>query len=88
MKTVLVFISMTIIELTQIISVLLGTLLGAPLIVSNKQNQRLLGLLFICAGSTLAMIVQYHAELYYFFMASAYWLLNSMKAILEIKKAE
>lgn len=47
-----------------------------------------MGLFFICAGSALAMIVQYHAELYYFFMASAYWLLNSMKAILEIKKAE
>lgn len=77
---------MTIIELTQIISVLLGTLLGAPLIVSNKPNRRIMGLFFICVGSTLAMIVQYHAELYYFFMASAFWFLNSAKAILEIKK--
>jgi hypothetical protein len=88
MKTVPVFISMTIIELTQIISVLLGTLLGAPLILSSKPNKKLMGLFFICAGSTLAMIVQYHTELYYFFMASVYWLLNSMKAILDIKKAE
>jgi len=41
----------------------------------------LLGLIAVAMGSILAMIVQLYAGLYYFFFASAFWLLNSAHAI-------
>ena len=72
---------MTILELIQIGSVFFGTLVAAPLIVSKKYNKRLVGLIAVAAGSILAMIVQLYAGLYYFFFASAFWLLNSAHAI-------
>ena len=72
---------MTILEIIQIISVVFGTLIAAPLIVSKKYNKRLLGLIAIAMGSILAMIVQLNAGLYYFFFASTFWLLNSAHAI-------
>jgi len=37
-------------------------------------------------GSILAMIVQLYAGLYYFFFASAFWLLNSAHAIRKMLK--
>ena len=72
---------MTILEIIQIISVIFGTLIAAPLIVSKKYNKRLFGLVAVAAGSLLAMIVQLYAGLYYFFFASTFWLLNSANAI-------
>ena len=72
---------MTIFEFIQIGSVFFGTLIAAPLIVSKKYNKRLIGLIAVAAGSLLAMIVQLNAGLYYFFFASAFWLLNSAHAI-------
>jgi|TARA_E500000081_G_scaffold17778_1_gene21569 hypothetical protein len=72
---------MTILEIIQIISVVFGTLIAAPLIVSKKYNKRLIGLIAVAMGSILAMIVQLYAGLYYFFFASAFWLLNSAHAI-------
>ena len=72
---------MTILEIIQIFSVVFGTLIAAPLIVSKKLNKRLLGLIAVAMGSILAMIVQLYAGLYYFFFASAFWLLNSAHAI-------
>ena len=72
---------MTILELIQICSVILGTFVGAPLIMSAHCKKRLIGFSFIAAGSILAMIVQFNSGLYYFFFASAFWLLNSTYAI-------
>ena len=46
-------ISMTILEIIQIISVVFGTLIAAPLIVSKKYNKRLLGLIAVAMGSIL-----------------------------------
>ena len=78
---------MTILEIIQIFSVVFGTLIAAPLIVSKKLNKRLLGLIAVAMGSILAMIVQLYAGLYYFFFASAFWLLNSAQAIRKIIRA-
>ncbi len=78
---------MTILEIIQIISVVFGTLIAAPLIVSKKYNKRLLGLIAVATGSILAMIVQLYAGLYYFFFASAFWLLNSAHAIRKMIRA-
>ena len=78
---------MTILEIIQIISVVFGTLIAAPLIVSKKLNKRLLGLIAVAMGSILAMIVQLYAGLYYFFFASDFWLLNSAHAIRKIIRA-
>ena len=72
---------MTILEFIQIGSVFFGTLIAAPLIVSKKYNKRLIGLIAVAAGSMLAMIVQLNAGLYYFFFASAFWLLYSAHSI-------
>ena len=77
---------MTILEIIQIISVIFGTLIAAPLIVSKKYNKRLIGLIAVAMGSILAMIVQLYAGLYYFFFASAFWLLNSAHAIRKMLK--
>ena len=77
---------MTILEILQIISVIFGTLIAAPLIVSKKYNKRLLGFIAVAMGSILAMIVQLYAGLYYFFFASAFWLLNSAHAIHKMLK--
>ena len=77
---------MTILEIIQIISVIFGTLIAAPLIVSKKYNKRLLGLIAVAMGSILAMIVQLYAGLYYFFFASAFWLLSSAHAIRKMLK--
>ena len=77
---------MTILEIIQIISVIFGTLIAAPLIVSKKYNKRLLGLIAVAMGSILAMIDQLYAGLYYFFFASAFWLLNSAHAIHKMLK--
>ena len=74
-------ISMTILDIIQISSVLFGTLLAAPLIVSKKHKKRMFGLSAIATGSILAMIVQLNAGLYYFFFASAFWVLNSALAM-------
>ena len=79
---------MTILELIQISSVFFGTLVAAPLIVSKKYNKRLIGLVAVAAGSILAMIVQLYAGLYYFFFASAFWLLNSAHAIRKMVRAK
>ena len=78
---------MTILEFIQIGSVFFGTLIAAPLIVSKKYNKRLIGLIAVAAGSMLAMIVQLNAGLYYFFFASAFWLLNSPHAIRKMVRA-
>jgi len=47
----------------------------------------LIGLIAVAAGSILAMIVQLYAGLYYFFFASAFWLLNSAHAIRKMVRA-
>lgn len=78
---------MTILELIQICSVILGTFVGAPLIMSADYKKRLIGFSSIAIGSVLAMIVQFNSELYYFFFASAFWLLNSAHAIRKMIRA-
>jgi hypothetical protein len=47
----------------------------------------LIGLIAVATGSILAMIVQLYAGLYYFFFASAFWLLNSAHAIRKMIRA-
>jgi hypothetical protein len=74
-------------EVNKISSFFFGTLVAAPLIVSKKYNKRLIGLIAVAAGSILAMIVQLYAGLYYFFFASAFWLLNSAHAIRKMIRA-
>ena len=78
---------MNMLDLIQLLSVFFGTLIAAPLIVSKKYNKRLIGLIAVAAGSLLAMIVQLNAGLYYFFFASAFWLLNSAHAIRKMTRA-
>ncbi len=78
---------MTILDIIQISSVFFGTLVAAPLVVSKKYKKRVIGLTAIATGSILAMIVQLYAGLYYFFFASAFWLLNSTFALRKMIRA-
>lgn len=80
------FISMSMIEIIQILSVVFGTLVAAPLIVSKKAKKRLIGLLAVIAGSSFAIIVQVYLGLYYFVFANAFWLLNACNGIKKIMK--
>ncbi|MDC3152857.1 hypothetical protein OA851_01310 [SAR86 cluster bacterium] len=79
---------MNIIEFIQISSVIFGTVLAAPLIVSKKVKKRAIGLLAIITGSLLAMIVQFYSGLYYFLFASGFWLINSFIALKKIHKSK
>ncbi len=74
-------------KLFKLLALVFGTLIAAPLIVSKKYNKRLLGLIAVAMGSILAMIVQLYAGLFYFFFASAFWLLNSAHAIRKMLRA-
>ena len=82
------FISMSMLEIIQILSVVFGTLVAAPLIVSKKAKKRLIGLLAVIAGSSFAIIVQLYLGLYYFVFANAFWLLNAGNGIKKIIKAK
>ncbi len=82
------FISMSMLEIIQILSVVFGTLVAAPLIVSKKAKKRLIGLLAVIAGSSFAIIVQVYLGLYYFVFANAFWLLNACNGIKKIMKTE
>ena len=62
---------MNIIEFIQISSVIFGTVLAAPLLVSKKVKKRAIGLLAIITGSLLAMIVQFYSGLYYLTIVAA-----------------
>ncbi len=82
------FISMSMLEIIQILSVVFGTLVAAPLIVSKKAKKRLIGLLAVIAGSSFAIIVQVYLGLYYFVFANAFWLLNACNGIKKIIKTQ
>ncbi len=82
------FISMTILELIQILSVFFGTLIAAPLVVSKKAKKRLVGLFAVIAGSFFAIIVQLYLGLYYFVFANVFWLLNACNGIKKILKTK
>ena len=45
------FISMSMLEIIQILSVFFGTLIAAPLVVSKKAKKRMIGLFAVIAGS-------------------------------------
>jgi|TARA_B110000977_G_scaffold163881_1_gene210044 hypothetical protein len=79
---------MNIIDILQIGSVFFGTIVAAPLIISNKYNKKIIGFMAMAAGSSLAMVVQLYAGLYYFFFASAFWFLNSVYAIRKLDNAQ
>tara|TARA_Y100000992_G_C21204143_1_gene462046 strand:- start:600 stop:860 length:261 start_codon:yes stop_codon:yes gene_type:complete len=79
---------MSMLEIIQILSVVFGTLVAAPLIVSKKAKKRLIGLLAVIAGSSFAIIVQVYLGLYYFVFANAFWLLNACNGIKKIMKTE
>jgi len=70
------FISMTMLEIIQLLSVLFGTLVAAPLVVSKKAKKRLFGFVAVITGSIFAIIVQFYLGLYYFVFANLFWLLN------------
>ena len=76
-------------EKTKTLIVGASGLVGSKILecVSKKYNKRLLGLIAVAMGSILAMIVQLYAGLYYFFFASAFWLLNSAHAIRKMIRA-
>ncbi len=82
------FISMSILEIIQILSVFFGTLIAAPLVVSKKAKKRMIGLLAVIAGSFFAIIVQLYLGLYYFVFANAFWLLNACNGIKKIVKTK
>ena len=82
------FISMSILEIIQILSVFFGTLIAAPLVVSKKAKKRMIGLLAVIAGSFFAIIVQLYLGLYYFVFANAFWLLNACNGIKKILKTK
>tara|TARA_Y200000002_G_scaffold179835_1_gene148398 strand:- start:96 stop:356 length:261 start_codon:yes stop_codon:yes gene_type:complete len=79
---------MSMLEIIQILSVVFGTLVAAPLIVSKKAKKRLIGLLAVIAGSSFAIIVQVYLGLYYFVFANAFWLLNACNGIKKIMKTQ
>jgi hypothetical protein len=79
---------MSMLEIIQILSVVFGTLVAAPLIVSKKAKKRLIGLLAVIAGSSFAIIVQAYLGLYYFVFANAFWLLNACNGIKKIMKTQ
>ena len=82
------FISMSMLEIFQFLSVFFGTLLAAPLIVSKKAKKRLVGFVAVITGSFFAIIVQLYFGLYYFVFANIFWLLNACNGIKKIIKSE
>ena len=88
MSIFLVFISMGMLDLIQLLSVIFGTLIAAPLVVSKKAKKRMVGLSAVIAGSSFAIIVQLYLGLYYFVFANAFWLLNAGNGIKKIIKAK
>jgi len=83
-----VFISMGMLDLIQLLSVIFGTLIAAPLVVSKKAKKRMIGLSAVIAGSSFAIIVQLYLGLYYFVFANAFWLLNACNGIKKITKTK
>ena len=82
------FISMGMLDLIQLLSVIFGTLIAAPLVVSKKAKKRMVGLSAVIAGSLFAIIVQIYLGLYYFVFANAFWLLNACNGIKKIIKTK
>ena len=82
------FISMSMLEIIQILSVFFGTLIAAPLVVSKKAKKRMIGLFAVIAGSLFAIIVQLYLGLYYFVFANAFWLLNACNGIKKIVRTK
>ena len=82
------FISMSMLEIIQILSVFFGTLIAAPLVVSKKAKKRMIGLFAVIAGSLFAIIVQLYLGLYYFVFANAFWVLNACNGIKKIVRTK
>ena len=79
---------MGMLDLIQLLSVIFGTLIAAPLVVSKKAKKRMIGLSAVIAGSSFAIIVQLYLGLYYFVFANAFWLLNACNGIKKIIKTK
>jgi len=79
---------MGMLDLIQLLSVIFGTLIAAPLVVSKKAKKRMIGLSAVIAGSSFAIIVQLYLGLYYFVFANAFWLLKARDGIKKIIKAK
>ena len=82
------FISISMLEIIQLLSVFFSTLLAAFLIVSKKAKKRLIGFVAVITGSFFAIIVQLYFGLYYFVFANIFWLLNACNGIKKIIKSE
>ena len=79
---------MGMLDLIQLLSVIFGTLIAAPLVVSKKAKKRMIGLSAVIAGSSFAIIVKLYLGLYYFVFANAFWLLNACNGIKKITKTK
>ena len=82
------FISMSMLEIIQFLSVFFCILLAALLIVSKKAKKRLIGFVTVITSSFFAIIVQLYFGLYYFVFANIFWLLNACNGIKKIIKSE
>ena len=82
------FISMSMLEIIQFLSVFFCILLAALLIVSKKAKKRLIGFVTVITRSFFAIIVQLYFGLYYFVFANIFWLLNACNGIKKIIKSE
>jgi hypothetical protein len=72
-------ISLDINALLQISSVLMGTLLGGPMIASASESRRLKGFLCVAVGSTCSLLAQLSAGLYILSLSSLLWVCISLK---------
>ena len=72
---------MDISTILQMSSVLMGTLLGGPLIASSEAQQRLKGFSFVALGSACSLIAQLGAGLYILALSNLLWICISLKGV-------
>jgi hypothetical protein len=72
-------ISLDINALLQLSSVLMGTLLGGPMIASASEERRLKGFLCVAVGSSCSLLAQVSAGLYILSLSSLLWVCISLK---------
>jgi|GEM_PF-2829276 len=66
-------------DVLQVGSVVLGTLLGGPLIASAEAPRRARGFVCVAAGSTCSLLAQLTAGLYILAASNLLWVLMSLK---------
>jgi hypothetical protein len=66
-------------EILQVCSVVLGTLMGGPLIASASAERRSKGFLCVATGSACSMLAQLSAGLYILAASNLLWVVMSLK---------